>query len=527
MSKKDVMKTVVIFAVMLGLFSGAWAKKKETKFFDKVRYIITTEEKKAYELLETDDEKAAFEKDFWDRRGPAFKAEFEKRYEEANFKFRGEGKDGWLTDRGRIYILLGPPDKVDNEGDQSEGFTGRGSRTYSKEIWTYFSLPASFKLPPHTKFEFVEDINSRYQLRSSVDFSNNNSVRGLDSGPTMDSVTPVEVKTASLAESGLAEAQGAEVFAPVISEEELDTRKKDMEIKEILYSDEVFDDISFIKEIYQFKTTDVSKTDVMLNVGVKKSDLKTVDGNYDVSVFAMFRRKEPAVPAETSDETAAEDDKEAPVYEYILPGFEENAKNKSAGTDDILLFQNSWPLAVDEWELKIAVKDNNAGKIGLVTEKIKVADFGIMPSVSTIVLAREITDVKEGKSLPEGEFKAFHIVDKYVEPNLGHRVVRGIDGVNLYFQVYNEETSAGKYKLKFYNMRTTMYVKRDIDKQFQMIPSSDAMKTNLNSNVHMIKISAEELAPFPLGEYQFRYIVYDTEDKTKKHEESVYFTLTE
>ena len=43
-----------------------------------------------------------------------FRQEFYQRIEEANRFFRSEGIPGWKTDRGRIYIFLGQPDKIDN-----------------------------------------------------------------------------------------------------------------------------------------------------------------------------------------------------------------------------------------------------------------------------------------------------------------------------------------------------------------------------------------------------------------------------
>jgi hypothetical protein len=41
-----------------------------------------------------------------------FKDEFYERIEYANERFR-EGKPGWKTDRGRIYIYFGPPDRIE------------------------------------------------------------------------------------------------------------------------------------------------------------------------------------------------------------------------------------------------------------------------------------------------------------------------------------------------------------------------------------------------------------------------------
>ncbi|MBC7789873.1 MAG: GWxTD domain-containing protein [Anaerolineae bacterium] len=54
------------------------------------------------------------------------------RVETANLRFREEGSTGWLTDRGKVYVTLGDPDQVLEQGDvNSMGQRGRA------QIWTY------------------------------------------------------------------------------------------------------------------------------------------------------------------------------------------------------------------------------------------------------------------------------------------------------------------------------------------------------------------------------------------------------
>jgi len=79
-------------------------------------YTITSEERKIFLKLPPSERKS-FMDEFWKRRDPLpgtatneFKEEYLLRLEQAN-KFFGEGgKQGWLSDRGRIWITLGPPD---------------------------------------------------------------------------------------------------------------------------------------------------------------------------------------------------------------------------------------------------------------------------------------------------------------------------------------------------------------------------------------------------------------------------------
>ena len=84
---------------------------------EEVVYIITPKEKDVFLQLNTDRERDLFIKAFWRIRNPnpfsetnEFKEEHYKRIEYANRQFgRTSSLPGWKTDRGRIYITLGPP----------------------------------------------------------------------------------------------------------------------------------------------------------------------------------------------------------------------------------------------------------------------------------------------------------------------------------------------------------------------------------------------------------------------------------
>jgi GWxTD domain-containing protein len=114
------------------------------EFYSKVRYIITGEEKKIFLNLPPSD-RNAFIEEFWKKRDPdpytdenEFKKEYFERIEMANLLFKGGGTPGWLQDRGRVYILLGPP---------MERYTyPRGQTFYDvpEEVWYYGFFPIVF-----------------------------------------------------------------------------------------------------------------------------------------------------------------------------------------------------------------------------------------------------------------------------------------------------------------------------------------------------------------------------------------------
>jgi len=115
---------------------------------EEVPYIITDEERAAFKKLSTDDEREQFIEQFWERRNPnpgspenEFKEEYYRRIAYANEHY-ASGIPGWKTDRGRIYIMYGPPDEIESHPSggsyirpPEEG--GGETATYPFETWRY------------------------------------------------------------------------------------------------------------------------------------------------------------------------------------------------------------------------------------------------------------------------------------------------------------------------------------------------------------------------------------------------------
>ncbi|MBN2266286.1 MAG: GWxTD domain-containing protein [Candidatus Aminicenantes bacterium] len=111
-------------------------------FLAKVDYIITKAERKIFlELPESD--RDDFIEEFWRRRDPdrdtarnEFRLEYEDRVAKAEAMFLGEGRPGWKTDRGRIFILFGPPHERLTYPMDASG--------YCREVWYYGAFPVIF-----------------------------------------------------------------------------------------------------------------------------------------------------------------------------------------------------------------------------------------------------------------------------------------------------------------------------------------------------------------------------------------------
>ena len=114
---------VLACALALGAACAAGPKvpldPESKSFYETARLIMTGEEQKIFNHLPDAAARREFIDDFWDKRDPdpgteanEFKDEFFVRIAYANKHFK-EGRPGWKTDRGRIYIYMGPPDKVE------------------------------------------------------------------------------------------------------------------------------------------------------------------------------------------------------------------------------------------------------------------------------------------------------------------------------------------------------------------------------------------------------------------------------
>jgi len=148
----------LLLAALLALAAGLSAQAKSAlperyrQWLDEeVVYIITPHERAVYLKLQTDRERDIFIEAFWKHRDPLpetprneYQEEHARRLNYANATYgRATSLPGWKTDRGRIYILLGPPKNI----EQYTNVNG----VFPTEIWFYLGdtslgLPTGFNV---------------------------------------------------------------------------------------------------------------------------------------------------------------------------------------------------------------------------------------------------------------------------------------------------------------------------------------------------------------------------------------------
>jgi GWxTD domain-containing protein len=154
--KNKLFRTMLIFFFCASLlFPGQKVNEKDLsprfqEWLKLVSYIIRAEEREVFLRLTNDRERDLFIETFWKQRDPTpgtpqneFKEEHTRRFTHANQRYgRNTPREGWMTDQGRIYIILGEP--AGKEIFETSGI-------YPAEVWTYYGdtskgLPTQFNL---------------------------------------------------------------------------------------------------------------------------------------------------------------------------------------------------------------------------------------------------------------------------------------------------------------------------------------------------------------------------------------------
>jgi GWxTD domain-containing protein len=156
-------KSIILLTIFIMLSASCSSFSKIQKdpfymsFFEKTRLIMTKEEIEIYKLLLDEELKKEFIEEFWRIRDPdpgtvenEAKIEFEERIKFANRWFwpfsmtrrldeEPDNDSGWNTDRGRMYIILGPPDYIYIGGFpyQHDDIRTRRNEWANEEIWWY------------------------------------------------------------------------------------------------------------------------------------------------------------------------------------------------------------------------------------------------------------------------------------------------------------------------------------------------------------------------------------------------------
>ena len=135
---------VVAILVVVGLSSATslsslrddWHSSRAEWATGPAWYLMTANEYREHRRLRTDSQRTGFAKRFWEVRDPIpeteqneLEREFWRRVETADMRFRQGVKPGWKTARGKVYILLGPPENYEQDQIYAD--------SWGSERWIY------------------------------------------------------------------------------------------------------------------------------------------------------------------------------------------------------------------------------------------------------------------------------------------------------------------------------------------------------------------------------------------------------
>jgi len=149
------------------------------KEFQQSRYVATAQEIDHYRKLKGVEAKRKALFEFWSSRDEdkstpfnETRNEYFKRVAFVNVQFKTGFKEGWKTDRGRVYIMYGPWDDIERHANETD------IKPY--EIWYYNSIQggvqfifgdrsgfSDYVLLHSTHRNELQDVNWQYQLRAN------------------------------------------------------------------------------------------------------------------------------------------------------------------------------------------------------------------------------------------------------------------------------------------------------------------------------------------------------------------------
>jgi GWxTD domain-containing protein len=143
-------KLLVLMAVVMiaGIAEGGLSKAAQEWRRGPEKFLLTNDEEKAWKSLSSDEEVAAFIDLFWARRDPSagtprneFREEFLARVRYSDAAFVEKRMRGAITQRGQVYILLGPPEGGSRTNmtvmGNSSGLSSASARSADNLVWSW------------------------------------------------------------------------------------------------------------------------------------------------------------------------------------------------------------------------------------------------------------------------------------------------------------------------------------------------------------------------------------------------------
>ena len=417
--------------------------EQETRYYQKwlnedVLYIISPEEQKVFEELTTPREKYHFIEQFWRRRDNdprtafnEFKEEHYRRIAYTNERF-SSGKRGWKTDRGRVYIIHGPPDETTyHQGGSYVTSVPEGGNTITAwpfESWRYRYLP---DIGQNVELEFVDKSGTGEFTLAVNQYEKYN--------------------MAHLHGQGRA---ATDLFGKMLEQGRWDTRRLELRSPGPHVQAKAFDRILDQFEVLrppQLHFTDlVGAVDTRIHYSeipfqVSSHWFLVTAGRFLAAVTLSIGHDQLEFQGEGKGHESANvqlygravdlTGKVAYQFEDLLTAVRPSG---TTGTGR-MLFQRYVPLTQGRFKLQLIAKDTHSGKLGSAEKLLLLPEVPEnVLTLSPVVLA-DLIRRSEPEEFPPDPFVTMNRLKIY--PNVDHVVSRD-RALGVYFEIYNSSRDA-------------------------------------------------------------------------------------
>jgi GWxTD domain-containing protein len=402
---------------------------------DEVTYIISDEERATFVRLNTNEEREQFIEQFWLRRDPSpdtieneTKEEHYRRIAYANERF-ASGIAGWRTDRGRIYIMWGPPDEIETHPTGGtyhrpweEG--GGNTSTYPFEKWRYRYLEG---IGNDVNLEFVDRSgSSEYRLTmdpSEKDALQNAPGTGLTELEAMGMASKGDRVNNAYGTNTMAgqtmrnnQFERLELYAKI----QRPPAVKFKDLEEVVNFRLLRNQLHFdYRSDYLRITGDTVLVPITIQIPNKEMTFKATEGVHSgtLNIFGRITTITGRI-VQTFEDVVNRD-----FPDTLL----------QASLKGMSVYQKAVPLRPGLYKLDLVVKDVNSGNLGVINKSLKVPRYDENElAASSLIIADQIERVP-ARQVGLGQFV---IGASKVRPRLDASFFPS-DRLGFYLQVYN------------------------------------------------------------------------------------------
>ena len=383
-----------------------------------VVYIITDAERTAFTRLHNDEERDQFIEQFWLRRDPTpdteeneYKEEHYRRLAYANEHF-ASGIPGWKTDRGRIYIVYGPPDEIESHASggayQETPEEGGGNMTtYPFERWRYRYLE---NVGTNVVIEFV-DATMTGEYHITIDPQEKNALAHVPGGASNSLLPPGTVNS-----------------------------------KE-------FDDLERLSNLYRPPAVKFTDLEAVVDSKIKynvlpmklRVDLIPLTGSSVLTNIGLqFENRDLGFVSQGGVQRATVNlyARITTISRRVVTWFEDTVSVDDAGSR-LSVYQKSIPLAPGTYRLNVVCKDVATGAVNHYETALTVPLLDAKKlGASSLIVADRIEKV----SARETGMGQFVIGDSRVRPRVDSTFQR-TESLGIYLQVFNFALSTDTHEI--------------------------------------------------------------------------------